>query len=185
MCDIQTDTLTPLVWHAVTDGLGSLLMEELVPGSAPINELAGASAVLTRAVQKPHRRRILAEMFHVLARRRDDLIRLWHPVNVQQVTNFAEYESLAVATWAAMTANITTAIDYMPELILRGWALAERSTTFDDPYGQFCFILVTAAGDPKALELRDYWSFKAFEPIAAAGGHFARRSGIDLKEIKS
>ena len=169
------------IWTSLMDGLGVLMMEDIAPGSAPVNELIGSSLLLTRADQTPHRTRILNEMLGIFPRRRDDLNEIWAKVVGEPVTNIAEYESICVPTWAAMKAGIINAAEFMDALIEHGWRLADE-VPIDGPYSRFCFLLTAAADFPQNIKARDYWAFRAFEPVASVGSKLAVHLGINLEE---
>lgn len=169
------------IWTSLADGLGVIMMEDIAPGSAPLQELVGATIMLLRAVQKPHRTKIVDGLLEVFPSRRDDLEKTWSRVRNEQITNVAEYESISVGTWAAMKAGVPGAFDFMDALIERGWQLTSTANP-DDPYSRFCFFLTAAADSPTKIKARDYWAFRAFEPIAAVGTQVAVHLGIVLED---
>lgn len=182
LTDIKT-ICEKIVWVCLRDALGTVMMEDLAPGSAPLYQVVGSSIVLMRAVQKPHRRALVNDMLRIIHRRRDEVEDAWNPVSVRAVKNLGEYEALAAMTWAVMITNTTShASDYMPDLILRGWELASGVGDSDTLVARFCFHLLAAADAPMILKQRDYWAFRAFEPIASVGSKVATHLGLNLED---
>jgi hypothetical protein len=169
------------LWQSLMDGLGIIMMEDIAPGSAPLQELVGSAIMLIRTEQKPHRTSIYEGLLEIFPKRRDDLEKSWSRVNNQEISNMAEYESISVGTWAAMKAGVPEAFNFMDALIERGWKLTGAANP-NDPYSRFCFFLTAAADSPAKIKARDYWAFRAFEPIAAVGTQVAVHLGIVLED---
>ncbi len=158
-----------LVNMALFEGLGSLLMEDLAPNSASLLDLIASGLILTRAKQKPHRRKILRGLYRIFKKRKEDIACHYkETLTTYAPDDVANYEYLVASNWAAIKAQVDDAEATMIELISAGWKL----TKIVEPKSLSAlaaYRMLLAADSPLRIKRRDIWAFRSFEPVAAIG----------------
>lgn len=176
--DNATVSRERVIWRGLSEGLGSLAMEAIQAGSAPLASMTGSALLLMRARQLPHRERVLFDLLAAVKSRSDDIRSAWNAVKGAPVHSVIDYETLVTAAWAGTVVNIDAAIEMFPSIVEYGWNLIEEES-LSARETQFCFALTSAADTPDRLRERDLWAFSAFEPIAYIGAKVFEILGND------
>lgn len=158
------------------DGLGTIMLEELAPGSASIREIIGTTLVLTRAEQKPHRQKILQELRALFPSRRAEMGDMLQRVRDVRISVLPEYEMVAAIAWGALRAGVNGSRPFLERTIISGWDIARH--VVDEESITFCLVLYAASNFPAEDAERDLWAFKAFEPIATIGSKAASNTSL-------